>query len=216
MDSSDFFQSLNTKQISQLKSAFNLAENCNYPQKHTLQVARLSLHLFTELESLHKLGDQEKFWLLSAAILHDIGIWSEGGRAHHKTALKIILNAQVIRYNDKERLIIGSIARYHRKALPSNHHDHFSALSEEEKAKVTTLSAILRVADGLDITHSARISDLKCKISKKKITIICNTDKPKPELEKQTALEKSDMMEKCFQRAVIIKFREKLATKHKK
>jgi exopolyphosphatase/guanosine-5'-triphosphate,3'-diphosphate pyrophosphatase len=208
MDSSDFFESLNAKQASQLKSAFSLAENCNYPQKHTWQVAHLSQRLFSELESLHKLGDQEKFWLLSAAILHDIGIWSEGGRAHHKTALKMILNAQVIRYNDKERLIIGSIVRYHRKALPSNHHDHFSVLSEEEKGIVSTLSAILRVADGLDVIHSARISDLMCKISKKKITIICKTDKPKPELEKQAALEKSDLMQKFFQRDVIIKFRE--------
>jgi exopolyphosphatase/pppGpp-phosphohydrolase len=207
MDSSNFFQSLNAKQSSQIKSAFNLAENCNYPKKHTLQVIRLSQFLFDDLEPLHKLGKQEKFWLLSAAILHDIGIWSEGSRAHHKTALKIILNAQVIRFSDKERLIIGSIARYHRKTLPSNQHDHFSALSEEEKRIVSILSAILRVADGLDVTHSTRISELNCKISKKKITIICNTDKPKPELEKQSAIEKSDLMQKCFQRAVIIKFR---------
>lgn len=208
MDSSDFFESLNAKQASQLKSAIGLAENCNYPQKYTWQVAHLSQRLFSELESLYKLGDQEKFWLLSAAILHDIGIWSEGGRAHHKNALKMILNAQVIRYNDKERLIIGSIVRYHRKALPRNHHDHFSVLSEEEKGIASTLPAILRVADGLDVTHSARISGLKCKISKKKIMIICNTDKPKPELEKQDALEKSDLMQKFFQRDVIIKFRE--------
>ena len=208
MDSSDFFQSLNTKQANQLKSAFSLAENCNYPQKHTWQVAHLSQRLFSELESLHKLGEQEKFWLLSASILHDIGIWSEGGRDHHKTALKMILNAQVIRYNDKERLIIGSIVRYHRKALPSNHHDHFSVLSEEEKGIVLTLSAILRVADGLDVTHSARISDLKCKISKKKITINCSTENPKPELEKQAALEKSDLMQKFFQRVVVINLRE--------
>ena len=208
MDSSNFFQSLNSKQASQLKSAFSLAENCNYPQKHTWQVAHLSQRLFSELESLHKLGEQENFWLLSAAILHDIGIWPEGRRAHHKTALKMILNAKVIQLNDKERLIIGSIARYHRKALPNNQHDHFSALSEKEKGIVSTLSAILRIANGLDVTHSARICDLKCKISKKKIIIICDTDKPKPELEKQAALEKSDLMQKFFQREIIINLRE--------
>ena len=120
----------------------------------------------------------------------------------------MILNAQVIRYNDKERLIIGSIVRYHRKALPSNHHDHFSVLSEEEKGIVSTLSAILRVADGLDVTDSARISDLKCKISKKKISINCSTENPKPDLEKQAALEKSDLMQKFFQRVVVINLRE--------
>jgi len=207
MEPSDFYQSLNAKQTSQLKSAFNLAENCNYPQKHTLQVTHLSQRLFVELLSLHELGELEKFWLLSAAILHDIGIWSEGRRAHHKTALKIILNAKVLLFNEKERLIIGSIVRYHRKTLPSNHHDHFSALSKEEKFKVSILSAILRITDGLDVTHLSRISDLKCRISKNKITIVCHASKPKPVLEKKAALEKSDLMQRCFQRVVSIKFR---------
>ncbi len=207
MDSNDFFHGLNTRQTSQLKSAFSLAENCNYPQKHTLQVAHLCQCLFTELQSLHKFGELENFWLLSAAILHDIGIWSEGDHDHHKTALKMILNAKVIRFDDKERLIIGSIARYHRKALPSNHHDHFSALTEDEKVKVTTLAAILRVADGLDVAHSARITDLKCKIEKNKIMIICFSRKSKSDLEKQVALEKSDLMEKSFRKVVVFKFR---------
>jgi exopolyphosphatase/pppGpp-phosphohydrolase len=208
MDSIDFFHGLNPRQTKQFKSAFNFAENCNYPQKHTLQVARLCQRLFSELQSLHKFGELESFWLLSAAILHDIGIWSEGDHDHHKTALKMILNAKVIQFNDKERLIIGSIARYHRKALPSNHHDHFSALTEEEKVKVSALSAILRVADGLDAAHSARITDLKCKVGKKKITIICFSHKPKSDLEKQTALEKSDLMEKTFRKIVVFKFRK--------
>jgi len=206
MKSSDFFDSLNPKQRSQLTSAFSLAENCNYPQEHTWQVTRLSLRLFSELEILHKLGEQEKFWLLSAAILHDIGVWSEGGRAHHKNALRMILNTNLIKYNDKERLIIGSIVRYHRKALPSNQHDHFAALSEEEKIKVTTLSAILQVADGLDDSHSVHINDLKCKINKKRITIICVSDVPKLELEKQATQDKSDLMEIHFQREVLFKF----------
>jgi exopolyphosphatase/pppGpp-phosphohydrolase len=208
MDSNDFFQGLNTKQTNQLKSAFNLAENCNYPQKHTLQVARLCQRLFSELQSLHKLGEMESFWLLCAAILHDIGIWSEGDHDHHKTALKMILNAKMIRFDDKERLIIGSIARYHRKALPSNHHDHFSALTEDEKVKVTILASILRVADGLDVAHSARITDLKCKTGKNKITIICFSRKPKSTLEKQTSQKKSDLMEKSFRKVVIFNFRK--------
>jgi exopolyphosphatase/pppGpp-phosphohydrolase len=208
MDSNDFFHGLNTRQTSQLNSAFNLAENCNYPQKHTLQVALLCQRLFSELHSLHKFGELERFWLISAAIMHDIGIWSEGDHNHHKTALKMILNAKVIQFDDKERLIIGSIARYHRKAFPSNHHDHFSALTEDEKIKVTTLAAILRVADGLDVAHSARITDLQCKTGKKKITIMCFSRKLKSDLQKQAAQEKSDLMEKAFNKVVVFKFRK--------
>jgi exopolyphosphatase/guanosine-5'-triphosphate,3'-diphosphate pyrophosphatase len=174
-------------------------------------VAYLSQRLFSELESLHNLGEIENFWLLSAAIMHDIGIWSEGKPSHHKTVLKIIHNAQVFRYNDKERLIIGSIARYHRKSLPSIHHSHFSVLSDKEKDIVCSLSAILRMADGLNVTDSNQISDLKCKIGKKMITFICKTNKSKSELEKQAVLEKCDLMQNIFYREIVINFREKIS-----
>jgi alpha-galactosidase len=47
--------------------------------------------LFDELQPLHLLGAQERFWLNAGALLHDIG-WIEGQKGHHKTALRTILH----------------------------------------------------------------------------------------------------------------------------
>lgn len=67
----------------QIESSMKLAQNFSYDAKHNQQVVNLSLKLFDELETLHKLGDKEKFWLHNAAILHDIGL-IEGPKGHHK------------------------------------------------------------------------------------------------------------------------------------
>jgi exopolyphosphatase/pppGpp-phosphohydrolase len=204
----DFYKDLIARQKIQLKSAYELARKCNFEEHHAEHVAFLSLRLFDDLLPLHELGELERFWLLTGALLHDIGMWTEGGRAHHKTVVRIILSAQDLKFNDKERLIVGSIARYHRKALPNNNHDHFAALSMDEKRVVTILAGFLRLADGLDFTHSSRISDLHCTISPKKVSVNCIVAYPPAKLEIQSAFEKSDLLQRYLQRDIKISVKE--------
>ena len=200
----DLLRELDRKQTGQLKSAYELAENSHYDQPHAQQTAFLSLRLFDELNPLHELGSAERFWLLAAAILHDAGIATEGRHSHHKTALFMILNVRSLKFNEKERLLIGSIARYHRKSLPTIRHDHFAALSSDEKRSVSILSGILRVADGLDFTHNQRISDLDCKIDLRKIRIDCKVSQPPAKLERLRAMEKSKLLSEILHRDIRI------------
>jgi exopolyphosphatase/pppGpp-phosphohydrolase len=141
---------------------------------------------------------------LCAATLHDIGVHTEGTQGHHKTALHIILSTPLLHFSSQERLMIGSIARYHRKALPSGHHSHFAALSKPAQKLVVPLSAILRVADGLDYSHKARVQKVKIKVSEKKITFLC-ASKYHIEKEITSAVHKSDLMQSTFNRKVIFK-----------
>jgi len=198
----DLLHELNRKQLGQIRSAYELAENSHYDQPHAQQTAFLSLRLFDELNPLHELGSVERFWLLAAAILHDAGIATEGSHSHHKTALFMILNVRSLKFSEKERLLIGSIARYHRKSLPSIRHDHFAALSSDEKRSVSILSGILRVADGLDFTHNQRISDLDCKIDLRKIRIDCKVSRPPAKLERLRAMEKSILLSEILHRDI--------------
>ncbi|MBD3181402.1 HD domain-containing protein, partial [Candidatus Poribacteria bacterium] len=189
-----------------LKSIMELAQSCEYEAVHTKQVTDLALRLFDELRPVHYLDEKEKFWLQAGALLHDIG-WIEGQKGHHKTSLRIILGNSILTMDNHERLVIGSIARYHRKALPKMKHSHYNALHPIERQTVSMLAGILRVADGLDRTHQSIVRDLKCDINKNKITIICSVDSPAG-IEHQAALKKSDLMEKVFKRKVIFKFQD--------
>jgi len=189
-----------------LKAVLYLAESCEYEVGHTHQVTRLALRLFDELHPLHQLGAEERSWLHMGALLHDIG-WIEGQKGHHKTALRIILKTKLLPFDNRERLLIGSIARYHRGALPKKKHDHFATLKLSERQIVSVLAAILRVADGLDRSHQSLIQDLSCEVTPEQILVRCSALRP-AELEREIAMRKGQLMEKVFKRNLVIEFQQ--------
>ena len=191
-------------QSDRIKAVLQLAASCNYEAGHTHQVTHLALQLFDELRSLHGLGEQERFWLRCAGLLHDIG-WVEGQKAHHKTALRLILEAPLLLFNTRERLIVGSVARYHRKALPDESHDHYAALQPSDRHIVCMLAGLLRVADGLDRTHRSLIANLACVIRSNKIIVHCDVHRPAQE-EQQEALDKGELFEQVLERKLMIEW----------
>jgi exopolyphosphatase/pppGpp-phosphohydrolase len=193
------------QQKKHLANVMKLANSCRFESGHTLQVTRLALRLFDECktDALHGLGAPERFVLQCAALLHDIG-WIKGQQKHHKTALNLILESPLLTFDERHRLLIGSIARYHRKALPQKSHDHFAALSTRDQRIVSILAALLRVADGLDRTHENIVEDLTCKVTNDKIIITLKVKGPADE-ERREALEKGDLLEKVYARKLDIR-----------
>ena len=188
---------------SRLEAVLQLAESCHYAADHTHQVTRLALQLFDELQSLHRLGAEERLWLQYAALLHDIG-WIEGQPAHHKTSLRIILTAPGLPFDARERHIVGSIARYHRKALPDEKHDHFAALEPTDRQKVRVLAGLLRVADGLDCTHQSVVESLSCEVTSERLVVRCSAIGQSAKEERQEALDKGVLLEQVFERKLVI------------
>ena len=187
------------------QAVLKLASSCHYEAGHARDVTALALRLFDGLQSLHGLGKEERFWLRCAGILHDIG-WVEGPTAHHKTALRLILEAPLPPFTPRERLIVGLVARYHRKALPAIRHEHYAVLTPADRQIVRVLAGLLRVADGLDRTHGGRIKNLACEIRSEKIILLCGAAHPAEE-ERRAALEKADLFRQVFQRELEIEWR---------
>ena len=192
------------KDDSRLQAVLQLAQDCEYEMEHTHQVTRLALRLFDELEPLHGLGAEERFWLRCGALLHDIGL-IKGARRHHKTSLRIILDTPLLPFDTRERLIVGSIARYHRKALPQETHAHFAALDPADQDNVSILAALLRVADGLDYTHQNLVEDLSCEITPQQIIVHCAVRRA-AEVERQRALYKGNLLEQVLNRELVVEW----------
>jgi len=185
-----------------LHPVMQLAQICDFESGHSRHVTFLALRLFDELQPLHQLGSEERFWLQAASLLHDIG-WVEGWRSHHKTSLRIILATPMLPFSNKERLIVGSIARYHRKGLPQATHDNYAALPPATQKITSILAALLRVADGLDCRHNSLVSDLTCRIADDKLTIRCAASLPADD-ELASAAEKSDLLHKVYKKKIVI------------
>jgi exopolyphosphatase/guanosine-5'-triphosphate,3'-diphosphate pyrophosphatase len=184
------------------QSVLELAKHCDYEEAHARHVTDLALKLFDALQPLHALGATERCWLEYAALLHDIG-WVEGRRRHHKVALRYILDSPLLLFENRERLLLGSIVRYHRRALPSLAHEHFAALDATDQQTVSALAGILRVAEGLDCTHRSIVQDLTCEVTEQHIVVHCvSTEDAEPE--QQSAMAKGRLLEKTLQRALVL------------
>ena len=155
-----------------LASAKRLADATDPDRRHTAQVTKLALALFDKLMDLHGLAARERILLEITALLHDIG-WSrttDGG--HHKHSRDMILEAELPGLTEDERTLCALIARYHNKAEPdASRHKGFAALKKKERALVSWLAAILRVADGLDCTHRCAVRIGECELGRKRLTI---------------------------------------------
>lgn len=129
-------------------------------EAHSRQVAQLALQLASQLKARLGLEAADLALLEAAALLHDIGVpLSES--AHNKVARDLILAADWPGLSDRQRLLLANLVRYHRKSEPSLAHRLFAALSPEDQQRVRALSALLRLADGLDRPHNAAVQQLK-------------------------------------------------------
>lgn len=128
-------------------------------REHVEQVSRLSLLLFDRLQSHHGLGTAERALLQKAAALHDIG-WLLGQRSHHKTGLRMIMASSALPWDAHERLLVGSIVRYHRRAEPKASHSHWRALCSRDQRTVAVCAGLLRAADALDRSHTRAVADV--------------------------------------------------------
>jgi exopolyphosphatase/guanosine-5'-triphosphate,3'-diphosphate pyrophosphatase len=138
-----------------IQSARKLTERCDDDPTHSLNVSRLSCILFDELSQMYEIDLHHRLYLETAALLANVGLIVSHAR-HHLHTYYIVRNAELVGFTDHEIELIAQIARYHRKSEPKLQHAAFAALSEPDQHTVRMLSAILRIAIGLDRTHDGR------------------------------------------------------------
>lgn len=166
---------------------------CAYREEHAEQVAQLSLSLFDQLQSLHRGGEEERALLHAAAMLHDVGAFVSYNR-HHKHSYYLLYHADLPGYTDRERELIATIARYHRRSPPKEGHEEFQRLTPGERQVVRHLAAILRVADGLDRGHRRHVRSLTASRRGKAVHIAVVAEKGS-DLEVWSAHQKADLLE---------------------
>jgi exopolyphosphatase/guanosine-5'-triphosphate,3'-diphosphate pyrophosphatase len=141
------------------RSVMELAERCGYRAAHAQQVARLALHLFDATRKRHELGRREREWLEYAGLLHDIGIHISYEN-HHKHSYYMIKHGDLRGFDPEEVEVMALIARYHRQTTPKKSHDGYSALPRDRRRAVKVLGALVRLAEGLERSHSQVVASI--------------------------------------------------------
>lgn len=176
-----------------LAAVRTFARQCNYEVRHCEQVTSLAERLFDRVSPFFHFTEKHRFWLMCGAILHDIG-WKEGQQKHHKTSMQMILSDTTMPLDSTERKMASLIARYHRKSLPKPEHSIYGDLTDKEQRIIKLLAGIVRLADGLDRTHTEIITDLTVKLQPERITIVCK-NKGYAQSEINYGKEKADLLE---------------------
>ena len=150
-----------------LKSVNTLLNKNTEDIVHSKQVTSLALEIFDVTKGiLHNYGHIEREYLEFGALLHDIGYIIASSK-HNKHSFDIIIRSHMEGFTEQELVFIGNIARYHRGSIPKDKHKCYSQIvNKSEKYMVNVLSAFLRIADGLDRSHTSNINSFDCVIDK--------------------------------------------------
>jgi exopolyphosphatase / guanosine-5'-triphosphate,3'-diphosphate pyrophosphatase len=110
------------------------------------------------------------------------------------------MNCDLRGFSPDERNMLANLVRYHRRALPRMSHDAFAALPSKARKVVKGLTAILRIADGLDMSHFSVVEEVRCTMGKKKVhfQLLTNAAHPKVELDLWAAKDHARYFEKLF------------------
>lgn len=185
-----------------LRSASILAERYQSDPSHGEHVGNLCRRFFTSLIDLHQLTEHDALLLQVAAILHEVGTYVSP-RAHHKHSEYIILNSEIFGLNRLDVTIVALVARYHRHSGPRLDHPAYSALSTEDRIRVSKLAALLRVADALERTHAQRVSQLEIHRDAAKLRIRL-PGLADAAVERLAMASKADLFEQVFGLSVVI------------
>ncbi|HEX9445938.1 MAG TPA: Ppx/GppA phosphatase family protein [Candidatus Binatia bacterium] len=172
-------------------------EKYQYDAPHAYQVSQLALGLFYQLQDLHKLPEKYAGVLHGAAMLHDIGLFI-AYRKHHKHSYYLIKSSGPAALGKSDLDLVANIARYHRKAHPSPKHLPFSQLSPAHQEIVRKLSALLKIADGLDRRHESRVKEIVCAWPRPKAVSIKLSGPTDLKVEIEGAHEKSRLLNEVF------------------
>jgi len=158
------------------ESVQNLAHRFEHHREHDLHVWTLSRSMFDGLAAagLHELGAAERELLWAACLLHDIGV-AVNYDDHHRHSYYLTLNAGLPGFGPRELILIGLVARYHRKGEPDvSELGELAQPGDDERLRV--LCGVIRLAEQLERSRDQAITDVHVSALDGTVTLEAATD----------------------------------------
>ena len=179
-----------------MESVRQFARKCRVNERHAEQVARFAVAIFAGLADAFELPASAGEWLEAAAMLHEVGYLINHIK-HQKHAYHLIIHAELPGFSAEELELIANIARYHRGGRPKKAHVNFSRLRSRDARLVPVLAGILRLADGLDRTHSQQVREVRAQVVDGTVRLLVESPS-EPKVELWAAERKSKLFRKSL------------------
>jgi len=151
-------------------SAIQMGRKYQFDEQHGKVVATLAARLLDQTRHIHQLDDESRLLLEVAALLHDIGHFIHTVD-HDKHGYYLLTANYLIGLNDRQQAMVANIVRNHRKAHPVAADTSTHPLHHKDWLIAVRLIALLRLADSMDASHTARVSDIRIEQNKSGLTL---------------------------------------------
>lgn len=144
-----------------ISSAYQISKRYLGSKKRSETLEKISLAIFEGLKNKHGLLPREKLLLRIAALLHDCGKYISLVNLG-ESGYQIIKATEIIGLSNTEREIVANIVKYNHIEFPyyeeiKKHAD----IVATDYLLITKLTAILRLANGLDRSHKQKFKEAK-------------------------------------------------------
>lgn len=140
--------------------ALNISKRYMGSRKRAETLESITMTIFDSMKKVHGLGSRERFYLRIAAILHDCGKYISmmdiGETSYH-----IIMATEIIGLSHMEREIVANVVRYNHSPFVYYNNMQSKSMSNEAYLVIAKLTAILKVANGLDRSHKQKLKGVK-------------------------------------------------------
>ncbi len=175
--------------------------------QHSAHVARLALQLYDGLAAeglMTASGTNQRAILQLAALLHDVGR-SQHEKGHHKTTYQLVRRlSPPLGWSAQDVSMAGTVARYHRGALPRGGQKPLRGSSLLQRQEVSRLAGILRLANALDCKQDGRIQKVEL-AQKNGVLVVAAEGYSYRDRSAETIAAARHLLETAYRRPILVK-----------
>ncbi len=156
--------------------AQNISKRYRGSKKRSETLEQIALTIFDSTRKIHGLGKRERLLLQLSTILHDCGKYISMVNLG-ECSYSIIMATEIIGLSHKEREIVANVVKYNH--LEFDYYEEmgeYSSLDKNSYLVVAKLTAILRLANGLDRSHKQKFRNVKTALKDNELVITVDTE----------------------------------------
>ena len=167
---------------------------------------KIAMTIFDSMKKIHGLGKRERLLLRIATLLHDCGKYISLVNLG-ECSYNIILSTEIIGLSHLEREIVADVVKYNH--MEFDYGEVMGSGGDIDKAAYLTiakLTAILKIANGLDRSHKQKFKDVKASLKERELVITVDGSVDIT-LEKGLFTKRSDFFEEVYSIRPVIRQR---------
>lgn len=156
--------------------AQNISKRYRGSSRRGATLEDIALNLFDHTKKLHGLGKRERLLLQLSTILHDCGKYVSMVNLG-ECSYSIIMATEIIGLSHKEREIVANVVKFNHQEF--DYYDQmltYSSLDKDDYLVVAKLTAILRLANGLDRSHKQKFRNVRIVLKDGRLIITVDTN----------------------------------------